>query len=175
MNKDIYLEQLYTQLSKYNLDSAMKHVTEYDYIISDMLEEGTMDDVVSKLGSPEELASNIAEEFDYEINDSKQFEDPIWKRKPTYTSHTNYSTVIKIINVLWVIASVIFFFSFGVTAAGLVAVLALFAVVNVPSMIFFGLALICGIIFVIAMYMLVLNLKNLLINRLTENTESEVK
>lgn len=175
MNKDIYLEQLYIQLSKYNLDSAMKHVTEYDYIISDMLEEETMEDVLSKLGNPEELASSIAEEFNYELNDSKQYEEPIWNRKHSYTSQKNNSTIIKVINILWIIASVIFFLSFFSIIIVFVILLGFLGSINLPTMIFMALGLVFSIIFILSLYMIVLNGKNMLVNRLWQDTESVVR
>lgn len=173
MNKDIYLEQLYKELQLYNTDSVIKHVTEYDYIISDMLEESTIEEVIEKLGTAPLLASSIAEEFGYELKKTNQFEDSILNRKVNnkekYATTTNYAPVAKVINVLFVIASVLFFISYFVSVIGLFIFITLFGIVSIPAMVWSMLALLAFSIFIFALYQLVRNLKNLLVNKLTGN------
>lgn len=173
MNKDLYLEQLYKELQKYNADSPLKHVTEYDYIISDMMEETTIEEVIAKLGTAEELATSIAEEFGYELNKTNQFEESILNRKVVskekYSTPTNYAPLAKVINIIFVIASVIFFISYVLSIIGLFIFIALFGVISIPAMIWSLLALLAFSIFIFALYQLVRNLKNSLVNKLIGN------
>lgn len=174
MTKEKYLEDLYQELQKYEADSVLKHVTEYDYLISDMLDDATMEEVIEKLGSSTELASNIAEEFDYELKKTNQFEDPIISRKKDYSSRHDYSVFAKIINVGFLIVSIFFFFSYIVSIIGLLVFILIFGLVSLSTMIWLLLALIAFSVFVLALYMIVLNAKNLVVSRMFGN-ESEVK
>lgn len=176
MSKEKYLEALYQALQQYEADSTLKHVTEYDYLISDMLEESSIEEVIEKLGSSEELARSIAEEFGYELKKSNQFEEPIINRKKDYSNRNSYDLVAKIINVIFIIGSVIFFLSFGVSIVGALTAIFVFGLLGLSS-VFWLFAVIAFSIFIFAIYMLVLNLKNLLINRLVGNSQtvSEVK
>ncbi len=172
MNKDIYLEQLYNQLKKYNTDSVMKHVTEYDYIITEMLEEESdFEQIIKKLGTPEELAANIAEEFNYEAKSGNQFEEPLISRNKNYKSSKASSVVVTIINILFVILPVVYFFTLGSTLLGLIIINMVVGFISIPGMIFFYLALFTSFIFAIGLYMLILNLKRMLIMSLNKPGE----
>lgn len=170
MNKEMYLEQLYQELQKYDIDSALKHVTEYDYIISDMEDTENFDTVIEKLGSANELAISIAEEFGYKLKNANQFEDSILNKKVNHKEKSsykkNYAPVAKIIDIIFVIGSVIFFLSYFITFAGLLVFILLFSVVSIPTMIWLLLSLFTITIFVMAMYMLLLNAKNWVTNKL---------
>lgn len=165
MSKDKYLEDLYKELQKYEADSVIRHVTEYDYLISDMLEESSIDDVIEKLGSSAQLAQSIADEFGYTLKKRKQFEEPIISRKRDYSTHRDNSIFVKVINVLFAIGSIVFFTGFISAIFGLSVFVLLFfngfANILLPL-----LTILAFSIFVFSLYMLVLNLKNLLVNRL---------
>ncbi len=165
MTKEKYLEDLYQALQKYEADSTLKHVTEYDYLISDMLEESTIDQVIEKLGSSSDLAQSIAEEFGYELKKTNQFEEAILNRKQQYSKRNTYETLGKIIDVIFVIASVIFLFGYIISALGLLAFIFILGFVGLSS-IFWILALLSFTIFVFSIYMIIRSLKNLLVNRL---------
>lgn len=166
MNKEKYLEELYQELQKYNADNVIKHVTEYDYLISDMLEESTMDEVIAKLGTSSELAKSIAEEFDYELKKNNQFGDPIISKKKDYTEINNNATLAKVVNILFIIASVFFFIFYFTSIFGVFIVIAFFGMVSFSTMFWLLLTLLAFSTLVFALYMLVLNLKNSLINRI---------
>lgn len=166
MNKEKYLEELYQELQKYNADNVIKHVTEYDYLISDMLEESTFDEVITKLGTSSELAKSIADEFDYELKKSNQYEEPIISKKKDYNDRTNNTTISKVINILFIIASVLFFIFYFTSVFGLFAIIAMFGLLSFSTLFWLVLTLLAGSTLVFALYMLVLNLKNLLINHL---------
>ncbi len=166
MNKDQYLEELYIKLGQYDIDSPLKHVTEYDYIISDMLEESTIEDVINQLGTPNDLATSIAEEFEYEFKNHKQFEEPIYNRKKKYNNTSSYSVLAKIINVLFAICSCLFFLTYGAMTISLLIIIGLLGIFSIPTMIFLMLSVIAFSIFVIALYMLIYNFKNMITNRL---------
>ncbi len=172
MNKDIYLEQLYNQLKKYNTDSIMKHVTEYDYIITEMLEEESdFEQIIKKLGTPEELAASIAEEFEYEEKSGNQFEDPLISRNKNYKSSKASGVVITVINILFAILSVVYFFTVGATLLGLMLINMVVGFISIPGMIFFYIAMFTSFIFAIGLYMLILNLKRMLIMSLSKTGE----
>lgn len=173
MTKEKYLEDLYQSLQKYEADSTLKHVTEYDYLISDMLEDSSIEEVIEKLGSSEDLAKSIAEEFGYELKKSNQFEDPIINRQKDYSNRNSYDLVAKIINIIFIIASIIFFLSFGISVLGALAAIFIFGLFGLSST-FWVLAVIAFSVFVFAIYMLVLNLKNLLVNRLVGDNQTTV-
>lgn len=170
MNKEMYLEQLYQELQKYDIDSALKHVTEYDYIISDMEDTEDFEAVIEKLGTGNELAASIAEEFGYELKRTNQFEDSILNKKVNskekYSHRNTYAPLAKIIDILFVIGSIIFFLSYFITFAGLLVFILIFSVVSLPTMVWLLLSLVTLTIFVMALYMLVLNFKNMITNRL---------
>lgn len=170
MTKDQYLEDLYQELQKYQADNTLKHVTEYDYIISDMLEETSIEEVIEKLGTSQELAQSIAEEFGYELKNTNQFEDPIINRKKRYTKHHSYELLAKVINILFVIGSIIFFLSYTISVISGLTIILIFGAIGFP-LFFWILTLLAISIFVLSIYMLVLNLKNLLINNLVGNNQ----
>lgn len=166
MSKDKYLEDLYRELQKYEADSVLKHVTEYDYLISDMLEDTSIEEVAEKLGSSEELAQSIAEEFGYQLKKTNQFEEPIISRKRDYSNRRDNSIFVKIINVVFVIGSIIFFTGFISTILGLSLFALMFGIAGYASVLWSLLTILTFSIFIFSLYMLVLNLKNLLVNRL---------
>ncbi len=170
MNKEMYLEQLYQELQKYDIDSALKHVTEYDYIITDMEDSENFETVIDKLGAPNELATSIAEEFGYELKNTNQFEDSILNKKVNskekYSYKSSYAPLAKIIDILFVICSIIFFLSYFITFAGLLVFILLFSVASLPAMVWLLLSLVTITIFVMAIYMLLLNAKNWITNKL---------
>lgn len=173
MNKDQYLEQLYAQLQKYDADSVIKHVTEYDYLISDMLEEASFEEVIDKLGTSQALAQSIAEEFGYNLKNTNQFEEPIFSRKKNYGAQSNNSGLIKFINISFILLSIFFFSSYFLTLLGILIIIATFAIFSIPTMLWSLLALLTFSAFIISVYMLILNLKNLFVNRLLKK-QSEV-
>lgn len=166
MSKDKYLEDLYQELQKYEADSVLKHVTEYDYLISDMLEDSSIEEVIEKLGSSEQLAKSIAEEFGYPLKKTNQFEEPIISRKRDYSTRRDNSIFVKIINVVFVIGSIIFFTAFISTIIGLSLFVLMFGVAGYATVLWPLLTILTFSIFILSLYMIVLNLKNLLVNRL---------
>ncbi len=168
MTKEKYLEDLYQELQKYETDSTLKHVTEYDYLISDMLEDSSIEEVITKLGTSEELAASIAEEFDYNLKKSNQFEDPILNRKKDYSAYKNNDKIAKVINLAFKIVAIIFWIAYIVSALGTIIVFAIAGTLGLPTL-FWYLTLGAFTIFVYALYKLIQNVKNLLVNRLIAN------
>lgn len=170
MNKDKYLDELYIELQKYDASNPVRHVSEYDYIISDMLDEMSMEDVVSQLGTADVLAASIAEEFEYTFKDEKQFEKSILSSDKTYTMRNkDYSNIVKkIIDVIFVIGSIIFFLGLGGMLIVMVSVLALGSIAfgAVAPSILFGFLTLSIALLGFFLYMLVLNIKHWLVNRL---------
>ncbi|WOO86537.1 hypothetical protein RZE82_05335 [Mollicutes bacterium LVI A0039] len=175
MNKNTYLDSLYQELQKYDCDSVVKHVTEYDYIISDMLEDDNFDAVIEKLGTANELAASIAEEFAYELKKANQFDEPILGSKREYTDpETRNKTLITVINIFFVIGSIIYFISVATTVFGLLLAAMVLPIISVATAVFLVLATLSSAVFALAIFMLALNLKRKLILNLSSNNVSEV-
>jgi uncharacterized membrane protein len=74
MTKDKYLEKLLQHLNEFDTNEAFKHISEYENIIEEMLSEGLeMEEIKNKIGSPKELAQEIAEEYGYQLKTKKIF------------------------------------------------------------------------------------------------------
>lgn len=62
MNKDTFLKELKKQLKKLNRSEVQKNISYYDELIFDMMENGlSEEEVLSKIGSPKQLAREILE------------------------------------------------------------------------------------------------------------------
>ncbi len=170
MNKQQYLDQLYTHLQKYNVNNPIRHVSEYDYLISDMLEEMTIEQVITKLGDAEVLAANIAEEFNYNLKDENQYAESIYHSGKDYSFHKkNYTPIIiKIINIAFIIFS-IFYFSTAFSILFAFLGISIFASYYYFSMFGFFLLIILFILSIllsITIYMILLNFKRWLVNQI---------
>ncbi len=175
MNKYQYLENLFNELQKYQLDSVEKHVNEYEYIVNDMLEAGeTMDAVIEKLGMPSVLAASIAEEFGYETKDQNQFQEPIINKNKSYNKQAS-DVVIKIINILFIIGSAIYFVSLASSLLLILVILLAFPLFGAGTITLFLLAFVAVITFFISLYILALNLKRLLIIKLQASDKPQPK
>lgn len=176
MNKDKYLDELYIELQKYDASNPVRHVSEYDYIISDMLDEMSMEDVVSQLGTADVLAASIAEEFEYAFKDEKQFEKSILSSDKTYTMRNkDYSNIVKkIIDVIFVIGSIIYFLGLGGMLIVMISALALGSIAfgAVAPSILFGFLTLSIALLGFFLYMLALNIKRWLVNRLFYREDS---
>ncbi|GBU10407.1 hypothetical protein AwErysi_00230 [Erysipelotrichaceae bacterium] len=66
MSKKMYLDRLWSCLSQYEGDIA-EQIANYEIIIDELLGEGlSMEQIVERLGTPAMLASEIADEFNFE-------------------------------------------------------------------------------------------------------------
>ncbi len=174
MNKDKYLEDLYNQLKQYNVDSIMKHVTEYDYIISEMIEEDneqSFDQVIDKLGTPKQLAQNIAEEFDYEQRNQTQFEEPLISKNKKYNPNKAGSVIASVINIIFVIIAIVYFITIGTSLLALILLNMMVGIISIPGMIFFYIAILAAFVCTIGIYMIMLNLKRMLVMSLEKTKE----
>lgn len=175
MTKDKYLEDLYQELQKYDIDSIVKHVTEYDYIISDMIEDDHTEDFNEKLGTPQELAESIAEEFGYELKNVNQYSEPIIGGHKDYGSQSQSNKVlITIINCLFIFFAIIYILTVGGTLIGFGS-LALFTFAfSLGGGVLGLLAVLSATAFSVGLFMIFLNLKRLLTNGLMTDRNREV-
>lgn len=162
MNKNQYLEELYQELQKYNTDMVVKHVTEYDYIISDMLEDDNFDVVIEKLGNPQALAASIVEEFGYEPKQTNQYSNPIIGTHEKYEATQKNSTLITVLEILFVIGSIIYFLTVASLLFTIFVVVAVSAFISLGGTLLFILGMISSVVFFISLYMIVFNLRRML-------------
>lgn len=174
MNKDIYLQDLYKSLLKYDTINREKHVSEYEYIISEMQEGGeTFDSIIEKLGTPVMLAASIAEEFDYQVIDQNQYQEPIYKRN--YKQQAS-PIIAKIINGLFIFGSIIYFIAIAASFILAMFFIIFFPIIGPITKFFSVITLLSSLIIAIGVYLLALNFKRLLINLLrSANQEKPAK
>lgn len=181
MNKEKYLEELYNQLLTFEIASPMKHVTEYDYIIEDMLEEQTIDEVIAKLGTPTDLANSIAKEFNYQPKGVNQYSEPITGAKQYGGEVPKSNTAVSVINVLFIVFTVIYIISTLVSGISVIftffAIFAIFetAFPAVNGYLAMGAGITLLMFLPITIYMIILNLKRKLIIYLNRDQAMEVK
>lgn len=66
MDKQQYLKILHDELNNYEITDIYKHISEYDLLIDNLLqEELSMEDIITQIDTPQNLAIAIANEFNY--------------------------------------------------------------------------------------------------------------
>lgn len=179
MNKEKYLDELYQALQKFEIESPTKHITEYDYIIGDMLDDKSIEEIITELGTPEHLANNIATEFNYQPKQMNQYSDPIAGKKTYNPNQAPNSTLLKVVNVLFIIFTIIYFTTvIGSLFTGIISLIGLnyvleLAVSNVSGFLLIGLGLVMLTVACTTFYMILLNLKRKLIIHLTTPATTE--
>lgn len=156
MNKAQYLDSLHRELDNYLVTDIFRHISEYDIIIDSLIEEGLNEDqILEKIGHPDCLALEIANEFDYKLKDIAHVNSNYKRVK---------SSIATILNIIFIVILISYLFIFISTYMSIATAIILLKTTNTAFI------LLNIVSFISFTYLLIImnKLRRLIVNKLKE-------